>query len=90
MGTKCGHGQKNVSNYRPQIYAIQDKVNLIQNVLTRNKSKGHDVVKGVAIINTPVIISLSAKNDNFWKVVTQQFRKVNAVIIDVAITPNDL
>ena len=53
------------------IYAIQDKVNLIQNVLTRNKSKGHDIVKGVAIINTPVIISLSAKNDNFWKVVTQ-------------------
>ena len=85
MGTKCGHGQENW-----KISPITNHTYAGQNILTRNKSKGHDVVKGVAIINSPVIISLRAKNDNFWNVVTQYFRKVNAVIIDVAITPNDL
>ena len=33
--------------------------------LTKNRSNGQDVEKGVAIINIPVIISLKAKKANF-------------------------
>ena len=33
--------------------------------LTKNKSNGQDVEKGVAIMNIPVMISLKAKKANF-------------------------
>ena len=58
--------------------------------LTKNKSNGQDVEKGVAIMNIPVMISLKAKKANFWNVVTQYFRNVKAVNTEVIITPRDL